>query len=363
MGNNVTVTVNNSTNSTNVSMNGGGGGGGRGPFILPHRSKQTMAAINAQIGFLLYLIVIGLTINTLVTTLLLKKFKTLPYIMLQNIVVVDLLTPILNGPLFFIGLLLDQHGIALPNLCNVQGFFHAALSTVFLNTVTMIAVSRCLAILKPELYHKIFVNKIVIRLLSVGLWSASALICVPPLNYKGWGGYRKLVGTCWLAWIPDNKDFMAYNFLVTFFSLGAAVASSLFAWRALCSIKKVVRVAPQVCAAQDPPPYPGTDDPQPTEKATHTVRLNTEIFLIAATQLILYLLLWIPLTVMDWAFLKDWRMVNYRVIITFVFLFLCRSLFNPIIYFAFSPDMRKEFVNLCLRCKCKGTQNDESNVE
>lgn len=160
MGANVTVTRNNSTNSTNFTNTGGGKGGGKSPSFPPFRNRQELFAINVQVGALLFIIVAALAINIMMIILLQKKFKTLPYVMLQNIVIVDLVKPLLNGPLLFIGLMLDQYGIALKSLCNVQGFFHAALGAVFLNTVSVVAISRCLAILRPELYHKIFANKV-----------------------------------------------------------------------------------------------------------------------------------------------------------------------------------------------------------
>lgn len=156
---NVTVTPRNVTNSTNNSI----ALIKKKPkveFIPPFRGPQTLQAIEGQIVFLIFLVVAALTINIIMTILLQKRFKSLPYIMLQNIVVVDMLTALMNGPLFLIGVILDQYGIIFQNICNIQGFFHSSLCAVFLNTVSMVAISRCLAILKPSLYHKIFVNKV-----------------------------------------------------------------------------------------------------------------------------------------------------------------------------------------------------------
>jgi hypothetical protein len=160
MGQNVTRKNLTDTNNTN----NGGGNGGQSPQILDpvprFRQGQEINAITVQFSFALLLLVGAITINIMMAVLLQKKFKTIPYMMLLNVVVVDIVTPLLNGPMFVLGIILDHLGIIIQNFCNVQGFFHAAFSTVFLNTVSLIAVSRCLAVLRPDLYHKIFANKV-----------------------------------------------------------------------------------------------------------------------------------------------------------------------------------------------------------
>ncbi|XP_028515225.1 probable G-protein coupled receptor 101 [Exaiptasia diaphana] len=282
--------------------------------------------------------------------------------MLQNIAIVDMLTVVMAGPLFLVGVLLDQFGLILQTICNVQGFFLSSLCAVFLNTVSLVAISRCLAVLKPSLYHKIFVNKIIIRLLLLGIWSSSALLSTPPMNYKeGWGAYRRLESTCWLAWLPDQKSAMAYNVIVTMVTLGVAITFSALATKVVFSAgSKVIPSEPSL-----PPPYPGHQSvtPPPDKQASNTAVLNTEVFFLCSAMFLLYILLWVPLTIMDWAFLKDWRDLDYRVTIAFIFLFFGRSLFNPILCFVISSNIRKEFVNLFVRCKCVNGYSNDQNVE
>ncbi|KXJ18968.1 probable G-protein coupled receptor 101 [Exaiptasia diaphana] len=230
---NVTVTPRNTTNSTNYSIPVIRK---KGPSIPPFRGPQTLQAVQTQAAFLLFLVAAAVAINIIMIILLQKRFKSLPYIMLQNIAIVDMLTVVMAGPLFLVGVLLDQFGLILQTICNVQGFFLSSLCAVFLNTVSLVAISRCLAVLKPSLYHKIFVNKIIIRLLLLGIWSSSALLSTPPMNYKeGWGAYRRLESTCWLAWLPDQKSAMAYNVIVTMVTLGVAITFSALATKVVFS--------------------------------------------------------------------------------------------------------------------------------
>lgn len=124
------------------------------------RPGQELTPLLVQLSFALAFIAFALAINIMMAIVLKKKFKSLPYMMLMNNVAVDIATALLNGPLFAFGVIMDNFGIILKPYCNVQGFFHASFSAVFLNNVTIIAISRCLAVLKPDWYHKIFVNKV-----------------------------------------------------------------------------------------------------------------------------------------------------------------------------------------------------------
>jgi len=89
-----------------------------------------------------------------------RKLTSIPYVMLQNIVAADMIGPVMSAPMLFVGLALDQNGIAVASLCNIQGFIHSAFCAVYLNSITMIFISRFLAVFMPDLYHKIFVNKV-----------------------------------------------------------------------------------------------------------------------------------------------------------------------------------------------------------
>lgn len=91
------------------------------------------------------------------------------------------------------------------------------------------------------------------------------------------------------------------------------------------------------------------------------VRLNTDVFFIAVAMFALYLVLWVPLTVMDRYFLEDWRDVDYRVIIVFIYLFIGRSVLHPSLFFVISKDIRKEAVDLFFRCRCYNTRTSSNN--
>ncbi|XP_031556326.1 G-protein coupled receptor 161-like [Actinia tenebrosa] len=358
MGNVTRIPLNETGNGTNIVR--------QTPQVIDRvpsfRPGQTLTAVAIQLGFALALIVAALTINIMMAIVLNKKFMGIPYMMLKNIVAVDIATALLNGPFFALGVILDSMGIIIKSYCNVQGFFHASLSAVFLNTVTLIAVSRCLAVLKPQLYHKIFVNKITMHILLLAVWSSSSLLCVPPLNTKGWGKYDRFEATCWMAWIPENDDYIAYNSLLTILTLGTAVVSCSFGLYFLYSIRKVGSVTPAQTATA-PPPYPGTANMSVPEKTSQKkVRLNTDVFIIASTQFAVYIVLWVPLTVMNSIYLKDWRDIEFRVITFFLFVFMGRTIINPILCLVVSADIRREFAKTIFRCRCK-RDNETSEQE
>lgn len=82
----------------------------------------------------------------------------------------------------------------------MQGFFHNTLSTVFLGTVTAIALSRFLYITSPNSYFMFFVNRPLVRLVLFTIWFGAGLLAAPPLNPGLWGTYAGFEGTCWLSW-------------------------------------------------------------------------------------------------------------------------------------------------------------------
>ena len=77
-----------------------------------------------------------------------------------------------------------------------------------------------------------------VRILLLALWSASALICVPPLNQ--WGAYRRYEGTCWLAWLPNEGGYMAYDVIVTLLPLLVVV---FCCGKGFTAVKKVKKIA------------------------------------------------------------------------------------------------------------------------
>lgn len=150
---NVTMKPDNTTSGSNQTY--------RPPqYIPPYRPEQTFTEMKIELCAFGIMGIIAILINILIIIEIQKRFKSRPHVLLQNIVIVDLLTPILNGPFFLLGLLIHTLGDWVPVGCNIQGFFHTSLSTVFVNTVALIALSRCLAVLCPAVYHRIFVNRV-----------------------------------------------------------------------------------------------------------------------------------------------------------------------------------------------------------
>jgi len=150
---NITVTPDNTTSGANSSNT-------YTQYVPPYRMEQKFSEIKIELAAFGIMGMIGIIMNILVIIEMHRRFNSIPHVLLQNILVVDLLTPILNGPFFIFGLLMHTLGDFYRTGCNIQGFFHASLSTVFVNSVALIAVSRCLAVMRPAVYHKVFANKV-----------------------------------------------------------------------------------------------------------------------------------------------------------------------------------------------------------
>ena len=82
----------------------------------------------------------------------------------------------------------------------------------------------------------------------------------------------------------------------------------------------------------------------------------------STTLLFIFLVVWVPLTVMESEVIKDWRLVDGKVITRFIFLLSSRGLIHPFVYFAISRDMRKAAVDVYIKCSCCAG-NHQSDAE
>ncbi|XP_032230512.2 parapinopsin [Nematostella vectensis] len=347
MGQNATHNAN-STNTTSSPR-------GPTPQSIPmFRQGQPRDAIYAELSSVAVLSFFVILLNTMLIVVIQRKLKSIPYLMIQNIAVADLMISLLNGPTLCFGVLLDPFGLAFQSVCNIQGFLHNWFCLVFLCTVSLIAVTRAMLVRYPELYAKLFQNKLVFRLLMVGLWAVSGLLATPPINTGILGSYKRMEATCWLAWEPDKIADMVYNVLIGLLPLVGALTFVVLAFGAI----KMNAVAP---AQREPPiaaksfsvgidlPVCAKPNPLPTPKVA-IVPMNTAVLKIAAAQLAVYIILWVPFTVIAALFQENKLLFDVATGFTFVFLFFARGLFNPIMVFVFSGNVASEGYKLYFKC-------------
>ena len=319
------------------------------------RGPQELNAVWAQLQALACVSSLSFLVNLFMVIFTSVRLKAVPYMLIQNFMVIDIVSALVTAGPWAAGVWLDFYGLGLLSfLCRIQGFFHNTLATVFLGTVAAIALSRLLCVTSPSAYAVFFVNKPVVRLLLFTIWFGAGFLASPPLNPDTWGAYGKFEGTCWLSWEEGNLAAVSYSAFHTLITLGPALVFTVLAIVFIVLRKKKNSIHPAPSApSMQVSNQPGMPPPTPammgsTRGETHL--LNLEVLYISCALFLLYLILWTAITVVESLFIVDWRNVDYRVVIVLTFLYQSRGLFHPFLYVLLSAEMRNAFG----RCTAKG---------
>ena len=350
MGNNLQViTAKNDSNATNRTY-------GYTPTqpIPRFRPPQDVEDVWDQLRALACVSALTFAINLFMVIFTSVKLKAVPYIFIQNFMVIDIVNALVTAGPWAAGVLLDFYSLSfLSFLCRIQGFFHNTLATVFLGTVTAIAASRYLDVKSPLAYTMFFVNKHVVRLLLFTIWFGAGFLASPPLNPGTWGAYDKFAGTCWMSWEAANLGAVTYSASHTIITLGPAVIFTALAIVFIVLKKRnSIHPAPPAPSMQLNNNQPGLPPPTPTmtgsTRGTHF--LNMEVLYISCVLLLLYMIMWTAMTVVESLIIVDWRTVDFKVVIVLAFLYQSRGLIHPFLYLLLSAEMRNAFA----KCTCKG---------
>ncbi|KAK3754631.1 hypothetical protein QZH41_004300 [Actinostola sp. cb2023] len=226
MGNNTSIDLtgafgggnrSNNTNSTGESSNGFGFGG---------RPAQDRDAVDAQAFTALFLQLFIIIFNIMMIIVFQLRLKSIPYIMIQNIFIIDLLSALLPGAMWSIGVQLDNlpWQMLLTSLCQLQGFLNCFLFSGFLFTIALISGSQLLTLAAPGMYKKLFKETLVTRLfLGLAVWMLSGLLATFPVSSQ-WGMYATFGANCWMTWVTANDILLSFNVFTTCLTLGPAVA-------------------------------------------------------------------------------------------------------------------------------------------
>ncbi|PFX30147.1 hypothetical protein AWC38_SpisGene5070 [Stylophora pistillata] len=310
------------------------------------RQPQEASAVWAQLKALACISSLAFLINLVVIIVTSKRFKTAPFMLIQNFMVIDIVSSLVTAGPWAAGVWADSLGLGMiSSVCRVQGFFHNTLATVFLATVALSSISRFLYVSSPSAYCMFFTNKPVVRLLMFTIWFGAGFLASPPLNPGTWGSYGKFEGTCWLSWEKGNLPSLSYSVFHTLITLGPTIVFTILAITVTILKKNSIHPAPT------PSSMPVSNQPRlppPTPTMIGSFRggtnlLNMEVLYISCAQFLLYLTLWIGITVVESLLIVDWRNVDYRVVIIFTFLYQSRSLFHPFFYILLSAEIRNAF--------------------
>lgn len=351
------VQVNSTFNARNYSntTNGTNGGFYKPTTIPPFRSPQDASDVSEQLKAVASVSTLAFVINLFMVIFTSIRLKAVPYMFIQNFMVIDIVNALVTAGPWAVGAWLDFFGLGyLSFLCRIQGFFHNTLATVFLGTVTAIAASRYLYVVSPHAYATFFVNKPVVRLLLFTIWFGAGFLAAPPLNPGTWGAYGKFEGTCWMVWEGGNVAAVSYSAFHTVITLGPAVIFTVLAIVFIVLKKKnSIHPAPTRPSMQLNNNQPGMPPPTPTMMGSTrggTHFLNLEVLYISCALFLLYLILWTAITVVESLIIVDWRTVDYKVVIVLTFLYQSRGLMHPFLYLLLSAEMRNAFI----KCTGKG---------
>ena len=316
-------------------------------WIPPFRLAQSREATTAQLESMACISALTFAINLFMVSFTSLKLKAVPYMFIQNFMVVDMVNALVTSGPWAVGILLDFFGLAILGfLCRIQGFFLNTLASVFLGNVSVIAISRFLYVVSPSAYSMFFVEKPLVRLLLFTIWFGAGFLASPPLNKGTWGAYDKLEAACWMSWKGGDTSALSYSAFHTVVTLGPAV---LFTVMAIVVIvyKKKNAIKPTPPALSEQPitraPHPPATPSMMGSVMRNTHFLNLEVLHISCAVFVLYLILWTSIAVVQSIIIVDWRKVDYRVVIALFFVYQSRGLLHPFIYLLLSREMRNAF--------------------
>ena len=344
---NSTFTPRNESNTTNTTS----GYTPTDPVPL-FRQPQEASSVWAQLKALACISSLAFLLNLVFIIVTSIRLRTVPYMFIQNFMVIDIVSALVTAGPWATGVWVDSFGLGMiPFLCRIQGFFHNTLATVFLATVSLIAISRFLYVKSPSAYYMFFINKPVVRLLMFTIWFGAGFLASPPLNPNTWGAYDKFEGTCWLSWEKGNLATLSYSTFHTLITLGPAIFFTILAITVTVLKKNSIHPSP-TASSMPVSTQPRLPTPTPTMAGSFrggTHLLNLEVLHISCALFLLYLILWSAITAVESLFIVDWRNVDYRVVIVLTFLYQSRSLFHPFFYIFLSAEIRNSFA----RCTSK----------
>lgn len=221
MGNNTTIVIGtpaDKNSSDNKDQNSGVS------LLTLYRPKQEWSDVYIQSSTAALLQLFIILLNILMNVVFHQCFlKTIPHLIFQNIMIVDLLAALLPGTVWSVTVALNNipWQTFLGWLCDLQGFMNSALYFTFLLTIALVSFNQVIAISAPSAYNRLLNRQYIARSCLVGVWVLSSLFAAFPI-FSEWGSYGPYDSNCWMAWATGSDVILSFNIFTVVLTIGPA---------------------------------------------------------------------------------------------------------------------------------------------
>ena len=311
------------------------------PQLVVELARRSTPVKITEAAILVCLIILAFVGNVLVCVTVFKsaRLRTIPYMLITNLAVSDILMAIVCMPVSLHVLISGKWPFS-SSVCDMHGFFIFTFGIVSQVNMSVIAVNRYFALCRPFQCKAIFTKINVLSMIAI-LWILPSVASVPPL--VGWGYYAFHPGKA-LCSYPFHVNLiyaMTIRILFIAFPMGLIVFSYT---RCILAIKSSNR---QMREMSDDPSSVGQESRKAREvRATWTMLFSTLGFSMC----------WLPVSVID--FIETSRggeNLPRQAFMLNGFLIFLSSTINPFIYWLSNRDFRKAFRQVIL-CRARGNE-------
>ncbi|XP_041988935.1 tachykinin-like peptides receptor 86C isoform X2 [Aricia agestis] len=317
---------------------------GKRPYSPPWWSQLSWFIVFAT---MLTLAIIG---NTLVIWIVLahRRMRTVTNCFLVNLAVADLLMATLNGVPNFVFLVTANWPFGAIT-CTASNFTANLTVSAGVFTLVAITVDRYVAIVRP-LQHRL--SRRIARAALLTVWVASASLALPSLLYsdtlskKYINGERKI---CFIKWpdggYPTSKADYCYN--LVFLAVTYVAPMSVMVW-AYARMSAVLR---------------GRTIGECTHHQTQVIRAKRKVVRMFVLVVVVFALCWLPYHAYFVLVYHHPDMTTsplaQHVYLSFYWLAMANSMFNPLIYYWMSNKFRIYF--RVVLCWCRSGKTTSPN--
>ena len=304
------------------------------PQLVVELARRSTPVKITEAAILVCVIILAFVGNVLVCVTVFKsaRLRTIPYMLITNLAVSDILMAIVCMPISLHVLISGKWPFS-SSVCDMHAVSIFTFGMVSQVNMSVIAVNRYFALCRPFQCKAIFTKTNVLSMIAI-LWILPSVASVPPL--VGWGYYAFHPGKA-LCIYPFHVNMiyaMTIRILFIAFPMGLIVFSYT---RCILAIKSSNR---QIAEMSDDPSSVGQESRKAREvRATWTMLFSTLGFSMC----------WLPVSVID--FIETSRgggNLPRQVFMLNGFLIFLSSTINPFIYWLSNRDFRKAFRQVIL---------------
>ena len=311
------------------------------PQLVVELARRSTPVKITEAAILVCLIILAFVGNVLVCVTVFKsaRLRTIPYMLITNLAVSDILMAIVCMPVSLHVLISGKWPFS-SSVCDMHGFFIFTFGIVSQVNMSVIAVNRYFAVCRPFYCKVVFTKRNSLIIIAI-LWVLPSIASVPPL--VGWGYYAFNPGKAFCIY-PFNVNII-YTMIIQLLFIAFPMKLIVFSYaKCILAIRSSNR---QIEGMVANPNSVGLESRKAREvRATWTMLFSTLGFSMC----------WLPVSVID--FIETSRgggNLPRQVFMLNGFLIFLSSTINPFIYWLSNRDFRKAFRQVIL-CRARGNE-------